>query len=412
MDMTKIYTAADFADAVVPAGRVLIFNAIDSSGKPVTRYKDSSGNFNFIAGGGGTDTSDATATAADIAKGKTAYTAAGKTEGTAVFGGSMDFYKCTAVLGPKKVSFLIVTGAGTEDCNGRYDDTGTKNGAPRYSYTSSSGVTWYIYYISSEWDENGWILSDNKNVSYVYGGHYFANSLSGTWYMGEAGASEPAPTVAEGSEVINSDQPKTWSGKKAILADDGTYSYDATVTEGLTYGAAFTPVIGFIYDPACTMLINRLWGNGMCTAIRFQVDKVKSSGSGVQLSEFILVDKEGNEIDWSSLPIDSVTADSGNNSPSGQEPEKLLDGNIDTKWFSWQFNAPSFAQINLNSDISVRDIAGYRWYTAEDSSGRDPVSWQVLLLNQQGEWEVASEVIDYPVTESRRTLVGTWDFNF
>ena len=204
---------------------------------------------------------------------------------------------------------------------------------------------------------------------------------------------------------------KTWTGYKAVLTD-GFYSFEETVTEGLTYGAAFTPVIGLIHDAACTMLITSVWGNAMYTAIKLQIDEVRNSGNGVQISEFTLVDKEDNEIDWSSLPINSVTADSGNDSPSGEEPEKLLDGNIDTKWFSWQFNAPSFVQINFNSDTSFKDISGYRWYTAGDSSGRDPVSWKVLLLNQQGEWVVVSEVIDYPVTESRKTLVGTWNFNF
>ena len=203
---------------------------------------------------------------------------------------------------------------------------------------------------------------------------------------------------------------KTWAGYKAVLTD-GFYSFEKTVTEGLTYGDAFTPVVGLIHDSACTMRINSLWRNAMYTAIKLQIDMVRNPGNGVQMSEFTLVDKEGNEIDWSSLPINSVTADSDNDSPSGEEPEKLLDGDINTKWFSWQFNEPSFVQINFNSDISFKDIAWYRWHTAGDSSGRDPVSWKVLLLNQQGEWEAVSEVIDYPVTESRKTLVGTWDFN-
>jgi hypothetical protein len=66
MDMTKIYTDADFADAIVPEGQVLIFNALDSAGKAVTRYKDESGNF-------------------------------GTMSGSAVIGSSMTFYKCASV---------------------------------------------------------------------------------------------------------------------------------------------------------------------------------------------------------------------------------------------------------------------------------------------------------------------------
>lgn len=361
----------------------------------------------------GTFTADATATAADIAKGKTAYTAAGKTEGTAAFGGSMDFYKCTAVFGPKKITFLTVSGAGTEDCNGRYDDTGRKkNNQPVYSYLSPSGTTWFIYYIDSEWDVSGWVLTSSADADDVWYTHYYSSSLSSQWNVGEAGASEPAPTVTQSSEIINSDQPKTWNGRKAMPNDDGTYSFDKNVTEGLSYGTAFTPTVGFIYNPACTIWIKSLYAQALCTAIKIQIDRLKSSGAGVQMSEFILVDHDGNAIDWSSLPISSVTANAGNNSPSGQEPEKIIDGNIETKWFSWNFGAPSFVQINFNYATSLKYIAGYRWHTAEDTPGRDPVSWKVLLLNKQGEWEVVSEVIDYPVTGSRRTLVGTWDFNF
>lgn len=54
MDLQKIYSDSDFENAVVPEGQILVFNGTEN-GKPVTRYKDSSGNFGTIAGGGGTD---------------------------------------------------------------------------------------------------------------------------------------------------------------------------------------------------------------------------------------------------------------------------------------------------------------------------------------------------------------------
>ena len=45
MQLAQIKKDSDFKNAVVPAGSLLIFLALDSSGKVVKRYKDSNGNF-------------------------------------------------------------------------------------------------------------------------------------------------------------------------------------------------------------------------------------------------------------------------------------------------------------------------------------------------------------------------------
>lgn len=68
MDLQKIYTDSDFSLATVPDGQLLLFNAIED-GKPVTRYKDSNGNFGTLSGNGGGEGG----------------------------GGSTDFYKCASV---------------------------------------------------------------------------------------------------------------------------------------------------------------------------------------------------------------------------------------------------------------------------------------------------------------------------
>ena len=61
MDLEKIYTDSEFSSAVVPAGKLLTFTGYDtgvSGGNIVTRYKDSSGNFGTLSGGGGSGETD------------------------------------------------------------------------------------------------------------------------------------------------------------------------------------------------------------------------------------------------------------------------------------------------------------------------------------------------------------------
>ena len=51
---------------------------------------------------------------------------------------------------------------------------------------------------------------------------------------------------------------KTWTGYKAVLTD-GVYSFEETVTEGLTYGTAYTPVISKVYNADATIQVTKLW---------------------------------------------------------------------------------------------------------------------------------------------------------
>ena len=50
----------------------------------------------------------------------------------------------------------------------------------------------------------------------------------------------------------------TWTGYKAVLSG-GVYSFESTVTSGLTYGLAYTPKFGRIYNDSADIIVSGLW---------------------------------------------------------------------------------------------------------------------------------------------------------
>ena len=83
MDVKKIYDDSDFANAVVPEGAILIFNAL-VNGQVVTRYKDSSGSFGTLSGSasGGSSVKPAYATAEPVGNTVTAQAVTPSADGS------------------------------------------------------------------------------------------------------------------------------------------------------------------------------------------------------------------------------------------------------------------------------------------------------------------------------------------
>lgn len=50
----------------------------------------------------------------------------------------------------------------------------------------------------------------------------------------------------------------TWTGYKAVLTD-GSYIFEVTATTGLTYGGAYTPTVGSIYDDGASIQVAKMY---------------------------------------------------------------------------------------------------------------------------------------------------------
>ena len=137
------------------------------------------------------------------------------------------------------------------------------------------------------------------------------------------------------------------------------------------------------------------------THYRFKVDTVRSaSANSMQLSEIQLLDLATNSITLtrSALYYDLTggygTTPSSNAFPSGEAPEKAVDGvkpasgsSTNNKWLDFRANLSRSAADRDRVWVTLKyptmqPLVGYNWGTANDSFDRDPTAWRL-----QGSWD-------------------------
>lgn len=110
---------------------------------------------------------------------------------------------------------------------------------------------------------------------------------------------------------------------------------------------------------------------------------VMSAQNLLQLSELYLYDSGGNRIDISNseVSIDGIT---GTGSDS-QTVDKIIDNDTTTKLCAYTGSTTDVVDvtitIKLDGDI---DIASYSYFTSDDATWRDPVSWEFTYIDSSG----------------------------
>jgi hypothetical protein len=69
---------------------------------------------------------------------------------------------------------------------------------------------------------------------------------------------EPTPTVSKFQVTLDENVPKTWDGYKAVLTD-GFYTFEENLTTALSYGTAFNPTVGAIFNQDATVAVKSLY---------------------------------------------------------------------------------------------------------------------------------------------------------
>lgn len=135
----------------------------------------------------------------------------------------------------------------------------------------------------------------------------------------------------------------------------------------------------------------------------------------VQASLFVPL-LNGVPVQW---PMGTVAVNTDGSNPLQEDANSIIDGSRRTKWLDYNFNQSSQATTTGQSAVIIDTgtgnsitFNGYRWATANDEPGRDPVSWNVYGSQNGISWSLLDTRTQEATTTSRNTYVGDYTLQF
>ncbi len=97
----------------------------------------------------------------------------------------------------------------------------------------------------------------------------------------------------------------------------------------------------------------------------------------------------------------------GGSNPAGEEPDKAIDGNTNTKWLDG-----NILRLVIDFGVGVRKVAdAFRFATANDAINRDPLQWVVEGSNDNSTWTALhTQNTNASITTSRFTFTQLFYF--
>jgi len=136
--------------------------------------------------------------------------------------------------------------------------------------------------------------------------------------------------------------------------------------------------------------------------LRWTITANRNNINVTQMSEFEICDNN-----WTKMSRPSWTTITGNITwPSWETVDKIIDGSTSTKYCP-NGALPVIITITLWESIKFDDYHTYKWYTANDESWRDPVSWTIEVSEDWNNWTTVDTVTNATITTTRYALAYT-----
>lgn len=184
------------------------------------------------------------------------------------------------------------------------------------------------------------------------------------------------------------------------VAENGEY-YAPVGVDG--YNPVNVSVIGTVVEFRTTRPLDSEGADGDICALyieeltykffRLIVTGVRSSGMQMSEIRFLL---NGSHAE---IPDGTLITSTAAPYSSSESVDKLLDGNVNTKYYTT--TVPVTITIEFPEQVN---FTGWEWYTANDASGRDPVSFTAEVSSNGNDWTTISSESNYNTPTARNTL--------
>ena len=136
--------------------------------------------------------------------------------------------------------------------------------------------------------------------------------------------------------------------------------------------------------------------------VQFKATGLRGGQNAVQLAEFAFYNADGQQ-----MYMSAATNPGGDHPPDGA-PGNAIDGELSTKWFDGNNGG-------IIIDFSImgggRDLQTYTWATADDSPGRDPVSWTLQGSADKQNWVSLDARNGIDITQDRGVWNARWSLS-